>query len=98
MTENFQDKLHQEECKQSKGAKICASIWRKLEREKCFITFSKLFAQQICKNQTNAKHFSNSEDILKSTKNVLENPNTKEDSSNTTTSIVLSKIRQILHG
>ena len=26
MTENFQDKLHQEECKQSKGAKICASI------------------------------------------------------------------------
>ena len=26
MTENFQDKLRQEECKQSKGAKICASI------------------------------------------------------------------------
>ena len=23
MTENFQDKLHQEECKQSKSAKIC---------------------------------------------------------------------------
>ena len=49
-------------------------------------------------NQTNAKHFSNSEDILKSTKNVLENPNTKKDSSNTTTSIVLSKICQNLHG
>ena len=49
-------------------------------------------------NQTNAKYFSNSEDILKSTKNVLENPNTKEDSSNTTTSIVLSKICQNLHG
>ena len=26
MTENFQDKLRQEECKQSKDAKICASI------------------------------------------------------------------------
>ena len=26
MTENFQDKFRQEECKQSKGAKICASI------------------------------------------------------------------------
>ena len=60
------------------------------------------FLQIICttnmQNQTNAKHFSNSEDILKSTKNVLENPNTKEDSSNTTTSIVLRKIRQNLHG
>ena len=60
------------------------------------------FLQIICitnmQNQTNAKHFSNSEDILKSTKNVLENPNTKEDSSNTTTSIVLSKICQNLHG
>ena len=41
-------------------------------------------------NQTNAKHFSNSEDILKSTKNVLGKLNTNEDSSNTTTSIVLS--------
>ena len=26
MTENFQNKLHQEECKQSKGTKICANI------------------------------------------------------------------------
>ena len=49
-------------------------------------------------NQTNAKHFSNSEYILKSTKNDLEGLNTKEDSSNTTTSIVLSKIRQNLQG
>ena len=42
-------------------------------------------------NQTNAKHFSNSEDIFKSTKNVLEKFNTKENSSsNTTASKVLS--------
>ena len=31
MTENFENKLHQEECKQLKGAKICASIRRELE-------------------------------------------------------------------
>ena len=48
-------------------------------------------------NQTNAKHLSNSEDILKSTKSILEELNTKEDSSNTITSIVLSEIRQNLH-
>ena len=47
-------------------------------------------------NETYAKYSSNSED--KSTKNVLEKLNTKEDSSNTTTSIVLTKIRQNLHG
>ena len=48
-------------------------------------------------NQTNAKLFSNSEDISKSTKNVLEKINNKEDSSSIK-SIVLSKIRQNLHG
>ena len=60
------------------------------------------FLQNICntnmQNQTNSKHFSDSEDILKSTKNVLEKLNTEEESFNTTTSIVLSKIRQNLHG
>ena len=35
MTENSQDTLHQEECKQSKGVKICASIRRELDCEKC---------------------------------------------------------------
>ena len=43
-------------------------------------------------NQKNVKHSSNSVDIFKSTKNFLEKLNTKEDSSNTTTSNVLSKI------
>ena len=43
-------------------------------------------------NQTNAKHYINSENIFKSTKNVLEKRSTKEDSSNTTTSKVLNKI------
>ena len=92
MIENFHDKLHQEESKQSKGAKICASIKRELECEKCSKTFCQTFARQNMQNQTNAKHCINSEDIFKSTKNVLEKRSTREDSSNTTTSKVLSKI------
>ena len=88
MTENFQDKLHQEECKQSKGT----SIRRELEYEKC----SKNFPQNICKTKytksNKCKNSSNSVEIFKSTKNVLEKLNTKEDSSNTTPSKVLSKI------
>ena len=100
MTENFQDKLHQEECKQSKGAKICASIRRELECEKCSKTFCQIFARQNMQNQTNDKHSINFEDIFKSTKNVLEKYSTQEDSSNTTTSKVLSKVfnRKNLHG
>ena len=99
MTENFEDKLHQEECKLLKGAKNCASIRKELECEKCSKTFCQIFARQNMQNQTNTKHSINSEDIFKSTKNVLEKCSTKEDSSNTTTSNVLSKIcnRNNLH-
>ena len=63
MTENFQDKLDQEECKQSKGAKNCASIRKELGCEKCSKTFYQFFARQIMQNQTIAKHFIYSEDI-----------------------------------
>ena len=73
MTENFQDKLHQEECKQSKGAKICAIIRRELEWEKCSKAFYQIYARQNIQNQTNANHSINSEKIFKSIKNVLEN-------------------------
>ena len=99
MTENFQDKLHQEECKQLKGAKSYASIRRELECEKCSKTFCKIFARQNMQNQTNSKHSINFEDIFKSTKNVLEIRCTNEDSSNTVTSKVSSKIcsRKNLH-
>ena len=56
----------------------------------------------ICKTKhakLSANHSINSEDIFKSTKNVLEKRSTKEDSSNTNTSKVLSKIwnRKNLH-
>ena len=85
MTENLQDKLHQAECKQSKGAKICGGIRREPECEKCSKTFCQIFARQNMQNQTNSKYSINSEDIFKSTKNVLEKRSTKEDFSNTTT-------------
>ena len=92
MTENFQDNLHQEECKQPRGAKICASNRRELECEKCSKTFCQIFARQNMQNQTNGKHSINSEVIFKSTKNVLKKHSTQEHSSNTTTSKVLSKV------
>ena len=43
-------------------------------------------------NQTNTKYYSNSEDIFKSAKNLLEKFNTREDSLKTTISKVLCKI------
>ena len=60
MTENFQGKLHQDECNKSKGAKICASIRRELECEKYSKIFCQIFARQNIQNQTNAKHYINS--------------------------------------
>ena len=46
MTENFQGRLHHNECKKSKGAKIYTSIRRELESEKFSKTFWKLFTRQ----------------------------------------------------
>ena len=89
--ENMQEKLHQGKHKQSKDAKICASIRWELEYEKCSKTFCKIFARQNMQNQTNTKRFSNPEEIFKSAKNFLEKRNPKEDSSKTTISQVLSK-------
>ena len=91
MTENFQHKFYQEECKQSKGAKICASIRRELacEKKKCSKAFFKIFARQDIQNKTNEKHSSYSEASLKSTKKVSEKIRTEVDSS---TCKVLSKI------
>ena len=76
MTENFEEKLHKEECKLLKGAKNCASIRKELECEKCSKTFCQKFTRQNMQNQTNTKHSINSEDIFKSTKNVLEKSST----------------------
>ena len=93
MIESLQEKLHQEECKQSKCAKVCASIRWELECEKRSKTFYKIFGRQNMRNQKYAKDSSNSEDIFKSAKNFLEKLNTKEDSNKTTISKIESKIR-----
>ena len=86
MIENLQEKLHQRKHKQSKGAKVCASIRWELEYEKYSKTFCKIFARQNMQNQTSTKHFSSPEDIFNSAKNFLEKRNPKEDSSKTTIS------------
>ena len=59
MIENLQEKLHQGEIRQSKGAKICASIRWEFQYEKCSKTFWKIFGRQNMQNQTNTKHSSN---------------------------------------
>ena len=60
---------------------------------------AKYLQDKKMQNQTNAKHSIDPVDIFKSTKNVFEKCSTKEDSSNTTTSKVFSKIcnRKNLH-
>ena len=50
MTESFQGKLHQQGCKQSKGAKICAKIGKEPECEKCSKTFCQIFKRQNMQN------------------------------------------------
>ena len=55
MIENLQEKLYERECKQSKGAKICARIRLEPECEKCYKTFCKIFARQNMQNQINTK-------------------------------------------
>ena len=49
MTENVRDKLHQEECKQSKRTKIYASIRREREGEKFSKLSAKYLQDKICK-------------------------------------------------
>ena len=88
MVENLQEKLHQRKRKQSKVAKNCTSIRWELGCEKCSKTFYKIFGRQNMQNQTNKKHFSNPEDIFKSTKNFSEKCNPKGDSSKSTISTV----------
>ena len=83
--ENSQEKLYQGKHKQSKGAKVCASIRWELEYEKYSKT-AKYLEDKICKIKQIQKHFSNPEGIFKSAKNFLEKCNPKEDSSKATLS------------
>ena len=64
MIENLQEKLHQRKSKQSKGSKICASVWWEIQCEKYSKTFCKIFGRKNIQNQNNTKRFSNPEDIF----------------------------------
>ena len=64
MIENLQEKLHQGKRKQSKGAKICASIWWELS-EKNAPKLCRIFERQTMQNQSNGKHVSKAEVIYK---------------------------------
>ena len=78
--EKLPEKLCQGKCKQSKGARICASInYREHECDQCFKSLCKIFRRQNMQNQTNTKYFSNPEVTFKSAKNFLEKRNPKED-------------------
>ena len=54
MTGNLEDKLHQEECKQWKGAKICVSIGNSSVKNAPKF-FCIIFARQNMQNQTKNK-------------------------------------------
>ena len=49
MTENFQDKLHQEECKQSKGAKLVPVLEGNLSVKNAPKLSAKYLQHKICK-------------------------------------------------
>ena len=66
MIENLQETLHWGERKESKGAKICASIRWELECENAPKVSAKYLKVKNMQNQTNAKHSRSPEDIFKS--------------------------------
>ena len=87
MTENFQDKLHQEECNNQKVQKFVPVLEENLSVKNAPKLSAKYLQDQNMQNQTNQITLEN---IFKSTKSVLGKCSTKEDSSNTTTSKVFS--------
>ena len=99
MTENFQDKLHQEECNNQKVQKFVPVSKENLSVKNA----PKLSAKYLQDKTGKTKQIQNIpltlEDIFKSTKSVLGKCSTKEDYSNTTTSKVFSKMfnRKNLH-
>ena len=99
MTENVQDKLHQEECN-NRNVQKCVPV---LEENLSVRNAPKRSAKYLQDKTRKTKQMENIpltfEDIFKSTKNILGKCSTKEDSSNTITSKVFSKIwnRKNLH-
>ena len=99
MTKNFQDKLHQEECNNLKVQKFVPVLEENLSMKNAPKLFAKYLQDKTCKTKQMQNIPLTLEDIFKSTKCVLGKCSTKEDSSNTTSSKVFSKIsnRKNLH-
>ena len=92
MTENFQDKLHQEECNYQKVQKFVQVLEEILTVKNVPKLSLKYLQDKTCKTKQMQNIPLTLEDISKSTKSVLGKCSTKEDSPNTTTSKVFSKI------
>ena len=92
MTENFQDKLHQEECNNQKVQKFVPVLEENLSVKNAPKLSAKYLQDKTCKTKQMQNIPLTLEGIFKSTKSVLGKCSTKEDSSNTTTSKFFSKI------
>ena len=99
MTENFQGELHQEECNNQKVQKFVPVLEENLSVKNAPKLSAKYLQDKTCKTKQMQNIPLTLEDIFKSTKSVLGKCSTKEDSSNTTSSKVFSKIsnRKNLH-
>ena len=86
MTENFQGKLHQEECNNQKVQKFVLALEENLSVKNTPKLSAKYLQDKICKTKQMQNITLTLEDIFKSTKSALGKCSTKEDSSNTTTS------------
>ena len=86
MTENFQDKLHQEKCNNQKVQKFVPVLEENLSVKNAPKLSAKYLQDKICKTKQMQNITLTLEDIFKSTKSALRKCSTKEDSSNTTTS------------
>ena len=86
MTENFQGKLHQEECNNQKVQKFVLVLEENLSVKNTPKLSAKYLQDKTCKTKQMQNITLTLEDIFKSTKSALRKCSTKEDSSNTTTS------------
>ena len=86
MTENFQGKLHQDECNNQKVQKFVLVLKENLSVKNIPKFSAKYLQDKTCKTKQMQNITLTLEDIFKSTKSDLGKCSTKEDSSNTTTS------------
>ena len=86
MTENFQQKLHEEECNNQKVQKFVLVLEENLSVKNTPKLSAKYLQDKTCKTKQMQNITLTLQDIFKSTKSALGKSSTKEDSSNTTTS------------